>query len=128
MQSGGIRLRSTLTEPQLEAGGGGVPSLPQEPEAQQSAAHTPIWLSSYPITLSLGESRGTCNSLPGQVAAHCAVGDERAATAAAPARGAAAQQTVRAWPAAGELLTSGQRGRLAGPGKEQLWAGRAEGI
>lgn len=69
---------------------------------------------------------GDCSSPPGQVAAHCAAGDGRAATAAAPAPSAAAQQTARAWPAAGELLTSGQRGKLAGPGKEQQRAGDEE--
>lgn len=64
----------------------------------------------------------TCSSPPGQVVAHCATGDGHVATAAAPAPSAAAQRTARAWPAAGELLTSGQRGKRAGPGKEQLWA------
>lgn len=68
---------------------------------------------------------GTCSSPPGQAAARCAAGDGHAATAAAPAPSAATQLTARAWPAAGELPTSGQRGRLAGPGMEQLWAGRA---
>lgn len=71
-------------------------------------------------------SSGDCSSPPGQVAAHCAMGDGRAATAAAPVPSAAAQQTARAWPAAGELLTSGQRGKLAGPGKEQQRAGDEE--
>lgn len=71
-------------------------------------------------------SSGDCSSPPGQVAAHCAVGDGRAATAAVPAPSAAAQQTVRAWPAADELQTLGQRGRLAGPGKGQQKAGDEE--
>lgn len=68
---------------------------------------------------------GTCSSPPGRAAARCAAGDGHAATAAAPVPSAATQPTARAWPAAGELPTSGQRGRLAGPGMEQLWAGRA---
>lgn len=71
-------------------------------------------------------SSDDCSSPPGRAAAHCAAGDGRAATAAAPAQGAATQPTVRAWPAAGELPTSGQRGRLAGPGMEQQRAGDEE--
>lgn len=71
-------------------------------------------------------SSGDCSSPPEQVAAHCAAGGGRAATAAAPGPGAAAQPTARAWPAAGELQTLGQRGRLAGPGKEQQRAGDEE--
>lgn len=69
---------------------------------------------------------GDCSSPPGQVVAHCAAGDGRATTAAALAPSAAAQRTARAWPAAGELLTLGQRGKLAGPGKEQQRAGDEE--
>lgn len=71
-------------------------------------------------------SSGDCNSPPGQAAAHCAAGDGHAATAAVPAPSAAAQLTVRAWPAADELLTLGQKGRPAGPGKGQQRAGDEE--
>lgn len=48
------------------------------------------------------------------------MGDERVATAAVPEPSAAAQLTVRAWPAADELLTLEQKGRPAGPGKGRL--------
>lgn len=58
--------------------------------------------------------------------ARCAVGGGRAATAAVPAPSAAAQLTGRAWPAADELLTWEQKGRLAGPGKGQQRAGDEE--
>lgn len=67
-----------------------------------------------------GAAWGTCSSLPGQVVARCAMGDEHGATAAVPAPSAAAQLTVRAWPAADERLTLEQKGRPAGPGKGQL--------
>ena len=67
-----------------------------------------------------------CSSPPGQVAAHCAAGEGRTSTAAAPAPSTAAQQTACAWPAAGEQLTSGQRGKLEGPCKEQQRAGDEE--
>lgn len=77
------------------------------------------------LPLCSGATRSTCSSLPGQAVARCAGGDEHVATAAAPAPSAAAQPTVRAWPAADELLTSEQRGRPAGPGKGQL--GRQRG-
>lgn len=72
----------------------------------------------------LWEPCSTCSSPPGQAAARCATGDGRAATAAVPAPSAAAQLIGRAWPAADELLTWEQKGRLAGPGKGQLWGER----
>lgn len=48
------------------------------------------------------------------------MGDERAATVAVPVPSAAAQLTVRAWPAADGRLTLAQIGRPVGPGKGQL--------
>lgn len=95
---------------------------PQEPSARIASRVAEL----TPSLLASGR-QSTCSSPPARGAAHCAAGGGRAATAAAREPSAAAQPTARAWPAAGELLTSGQRERLAGPGKEQLWAGQAEG-
>lgn len=67
-----------------------------------------------------GAAWSTCSSPPGQAAARCAMGDERAATVAVPVPSAAARLTVRAWPAADGRLTLAQIGRPVGPGKGQL--------
>lgn len=127
MQIRDERLRFTLAS-LTEDGEGGAPSqgswLPHS--CTMPTLHPRQW-SSQPLSPSLEALGSTCSSPPGRVVAHCAVGDGHVATAAALAPSAAAQQTARAWPAAGELLTSGQRGKLAGPGKAQLWAEGEEG-